>query len=248
MNHHTLDQLHALGLKGMARAWEIQMQQPDTQKMSFQERFGMIIDAEVSERDTRKIDRLLKTAKLRYSKAALEDIEYHAGRKLDRQFVMSLAECGWVRQRQNLIITGATGAGKSWIGCAFGVQACRMGLTTYYTTSTQLFEQLAMARADGSLPKLRRHLIKLQLLIIDDLGLGGIDSTLGPVLLEIVDLQSTHGSLLLTSQFPSEQWYDQFNDPTVADAILDRIVHRAHHLKLEGESMRKRKGKNNLST
>ena len=242
--HLAIDRLHALGLKGMARAWEAQMQQPDLQCLSCEERLGLLIDAEASERDTRRIERLLKAGKLRYKEAVLENVDYHAGRKLDRQLLMTLADCSWVQRRQNLIITGATGTGKSWLACAFGVQACRLGFATYYTSATQLFEQLASARADGSLKNLRRHLTKLQLLIIDDWGLGGIDPTLGPVLLEIIDLQSVHGSLLLTSQFPVEKWYDQFNDPTVADAILDRIVHRAHELKLQGESMRKRKGKN----
>lgn len=243
MNTLTHTRLHELGLPGMARALELQHQQPHMQQLSFDERLGMLLDAETSLRNTHRIERCLKAAKLRYGQASLEDIEYHAGRQLDRSLVMSLADCGWIERRQNLIITGATGTGKSWMACAFAVQACRLGKAAFYTTSTQLFESLALAQADGSLPRLRRQLIRKELLIIDDLGLGGIDPSLGPALLEIVDLQANHGALLLTSQFPTDNWYTQFGDPTVADAILDRIVHRAHHLKLHGESMRKMKGK-----
>lgn len=243
MNAMTQNRLHDLGLTGMARALELQLQRADMQRLSFEERLGMLLDAEHSARNTHRIERCLKAAKLRYGQSSLEDIEYHAGRKLDRSLIMSLADCGWIERRQNLIITGATGTGKSWLACAFGVQACRLGKAVFYTTSTQLFELLTLAQGDGSLPRLRKQLIRKELLIIDDLGLGGIDPALGPSLLEIVDLQANHGSLLLTSQFPTDNWYAQFGDPTVADAILDRIVHRAHHIKLQGESMRKMKGK-----
>lgn len=239
----TSYRLQELGLMGMARALSLQWDQPESQQLSFEERLGLMLDAELSLRNTHRIERCLKAAKLRYGQAALEDLDYHPGRKLDRSLVMSLADCGWIDRRQNLIITGATGTGKSWLACAFAVQACRLGKVAFYTTSTQLFESLALAQADGSLPRLRKQLIRKELLIIDDLGLGGIDPSLGPALLEIVDLQSNHGSLLLTSQFPTDNWYAQFGDPTVADAILDRIVHRAHHLRLQGESMRKMKGK-----
>lgn len=243
MNPMTLNRLHELGLAGMARALELQLQQTDMQRLSFEERLGILLDAEHSVRNTHRIERCLKAAKLRYGRASLEDIEYQAGRKLDRSLIMSLADCGWIERRQNLIITGATGTGKSWLACAFAVQACRLGKAVFYTTSTQLFESLTLAQADGSLPRLRRQLIRKELLVIDDLGLGGFNPVLGPTLLEIVDLQSNHGALLLTSQFPTDNWYAQFGDPTVADAILDRIVHRAHHLKLQGESMRKVRSK-----
>lgn len=243
MNTASQNRLLDLGLKGMARALELQLQQADMQHLSFEERFGMLLDAEYSARNTHRIARCLKAAKLRYGQAALEDIDYYTGRKLDRGLIMSLADCGWIERRQNLIITGATGTGKSWLACAFAMQACRLGKLVFYTSSTQLFESLALAQADGTLPRLRKQLIRKELLIIDDLGLGGIDPALGPALLEIVDLQANHGALLLTSQFPTDKWYSQFGDPTVADAILDRIVHRAHHIQLQGESMRKVKAK-----
>jgi DNA replication protein DnaC len=245
LNHQTTSKLDGLGLNGMLRALHLQLEQPNIQKLSFDERFAMLLDAEINDRENRKISRLLKSARMRQSAACLEDIEYRASRGIDQATVSSLSDCGWIGRRQNLVLTGATGTGKSWLACAFGKQACRTGHTVFFTTATQLFEQLATAQADGSLSKLRRQLVKTQLLIIDDLGIGGIDVHLGPVLLDIIDQQSMQGSLLITSQFPPDKWYDLFNDPTVADAILDRIVHRAHFMELKGESMRKLRGKKN---
>lgn len=243
LNHQTTIQLQALGLHGMLRVLNRQLDEPQTQKLSFDERFAMLLDAEVNDRDGRKIERLLKSAKLRQPSACLEDIDYRASRGIDAAMVASLGDCAWIARRQNLALTGVTGTGKSWLACAFGKQACRSGYSVYFTTATLLFENLVTAQADGSLPKLRRQLVKTQLLIIDDFGIGGIDVHLGPILLDIIDQQSMQGSLLITSQFPPEKWYDLFNDPTVADAILDRIVHRAHFMSLKGESMRKVRAK-----
>jgi DNA replication protein DnaC len=239
LNHQTTTQLQSLGLHGMLRVLNRQQDEPQTQKLSFDERFAMLLDAEVNDRDGRKIERLLKSAKLRQPSACLEDIDYRASREIDAAMIASLGDCGWIARRLNLVFTGVTGTGKSWLSCAFGKQACRSGYSVYFTTATQLFENLVTAQAEGSLPKLRRQLVKTQLLIIDDFGIGGIDVHLGPILLDIIDQQSMQGSLLITSQFPHEKWYDLFNDPTVADAILDRIVHRAHFMNLKGESMRK---------
>ena len=244
MNTIIRDKLARLGLNGMANSLEWQLQNPEAQQLSFDKRFGMLLDAETSLRDSRKIERLKKAAHFRYGQACLEDIDYSPRRKLDRDVVMTLATCEWLHQHLNLIITGPTGTGKSWLACAFGVQACRQGFTTYYSRATQLFENIALAQADGSLPKFRRQLVKTQLLIIDDIGLGGISAHVEPDFHHIIDLQSINGSLLLTSQFPTEQWYDSFNDPSIADATLDRIIHRAHTIELAGESMRKLKGKN----
>lgn len=243
LNHQTISQLQALGLHGMLRALNRQQEEPPSQKLSFDERFAMLLDAEHSDREGRKIERLLKAAKMRQTGASLEDVDYRASRGIDPAMVASLGDCTWIARRQNLALTGVTGTGKSWLACAFGKQACRSGYSVYFTTATLLFENLVTAQADGSLPKLRRQLVKTQLLIIDDFGIGGIDVHLGPILLDIIDQQSMQGSLLITSQFPPEKWYDLFNDPTVADAILDRIVHRAHFMELKGESMRKIRAK-----
>ncbi|MBM5571100.1 MULTISPECIES: IS21-like element helper ATPase IstB [Deefgea] len=239
--NQTQQKLQTLGLSGMARAFEQLFQRPESQNISFEDCVGLLADAEVCDRDNRRIARFLKSAKLRHGRATLADIDYQPSRKLNQPLIMSLSDCGWIDRRQNLILTGATGTGKSWMACAFGLQACRNGFSVYYTTATQLYEDLAHAQADGSLPKLRRLLIKTRLLILDDLGIGGVDTALGPVLLDIIDQQTLQGALLITSQYPTSKWYDLFNDPTVADAILDRIVHRSHSLQLQGESMRKLK-------
>lgn len=243
LNSQTTTKLQELGLHGMLRAFTLQQEQAHSLKLGFEERFALLLDAEASDRENRRIGRLLKGAKMRQSSACLEDIDYRQGRGFDQSMIASLADCNWIARRHNLVLTGATGTGKSWLACAFGKQACRLGHSVYFTTVTQLFEQLLTAQADGSLPKVRRQLVKTQLLIIDDLGIGGIDVNLGPILLDIIDQQLMHGALLITSQFPPDKWYDLFNDPTVADAVLDRIVHRAHFLELKGESMRKVKGK-----
>lgn len=236
---NTSLRLSELGLHGMANAYDRQLSQPQLQQEAFDVRLGLMLDAEHSSRETRKIERLVKAARMRESQATLEDVDYKASRALDRSTVMNLAECEWLRRRQNLILTGATGTGKTWLACAFGNQACRQGFTTVYRTATQLFEDILLSQADNTLPKLRRQLVRTQLLIIDDLGIGGISVQLGPLLLEIIDQQSRNGSLLITSQYPQEKWYELFADPTIADAILDRIIHKSHTLQLKGESMRK---------
>ncbi|MFO1256807.1 MAG: IS21-like element helper ATPase IstB [Gammaproteobacteria bacterium] len=241
--NQTKQHLLQLGLKGMHSAFEIQQQQPDIQRLSFEDRFSMLVDAEVNDRDSRKIERIKRSAKLRQNRACIEDIDYHPSRKLDQSLIMSLANCSWIDRHQNLIITGATGTGKSWMTCAIADQACRKKYSTYYTTATQLFEDLSRAQVDGTMIKFRRMLVRTQLLIIDDLGIGGIDNSLGPILLDIIDMQSQNGALLIASQYPTKKWYDLFNDPTIADAVLDRIVHQAHFLQLHGESLRKTRKK-----
>lgn len=240
LNAVTTQKLEQLGLKGMLRTLGYQQQQPEMSKLSFEERLGMLVDAELSDRDNRKIDRLLKAAKLRHSDAALEAVNYKPGRNLDRGTLMTLANCTWIQQRQAVIFCGATGVGKSWLACALGKQACRQGYSVLYITSNHLFEEMRVAIGDGTIGKLKRSLSRIELLIIDDFGIGGIDVGLGPYLLEVIDMQSAVGALLITSQFPSEAWYDLFNDTTVADAVLDRIVHRSHVIKLEGDSLRKK--------
>ena len=235
----TTQKLIELGLHSMASALVKQQNQPESIQIPFEQRLGLLLDEELSNRDNRRISRLLKQAKLRYNQAVLEDVDYRSSRGLDRFQLQTLASCEWMKQRQNLILTGATGTGKSWLACAFGQQACRLGIAAYYTTATRLFEELSLCRTDGTLAKKRRQLSKLPLLILDDLGIGGIDPQIGPILLEIFDQQSQEGALIITSQYPPEKWYDLFGDPTIADAILDRIVHRSHSINLKGESMRK---------
>ncbi len=243
LNNITQDKLRALSLHGVLRAYELQLKQPTASKMSFDDRLGLLLDAEFSDRENKRISRFLKAAKLRHSNASIENIDFNPARKLNQPLILSLADCGWIQRSENLIFTGLTGTGKSWLACALGNQACRRNYTTYYSTATQLFGDIARAQTECSLPRLKRSLIKTQLLILDDFGIGGVANSVGPILLDIIDQQSSNGSLIITSQFPTAKWHDFFSDPTVADAILDRIVHRSQVLNLEGGSMRKVKKK-----
>lgn len=241
LKNQTVALMQSLGLSGMVKALEIQSEHPKMTSLGFEERLGLLIEAEANERDNKRIARLMKAAKMRQSQASLEDVHYHPSRGIEEGTIAELSSCQWIDKRQNLVITGATGTGKSWLACAFGKQACRYGYPVSFLTATHLYEQIVTANIAGTLPKLRSQLIKSRLLIIDDFGIGGVDLQLGPVLLDIVDQHAMQGSLIITSQFPTEKWYDLFNDPTVADAILDRVVHKAHFLKLKGDSMRKAK-------
>lgn len=239
LNNQLFTQLGALGLHGMAQALSTQLSQSKFAQLGFENRLALLVEAEQNERANKRIDRLLKAAKLRQPNACLEDVDYRPKRSLDPALLNSLATLEWVSRHQGLILTGATGTGKTWLACAFGNQACRNGYSVFFITASQLYEQLICAQIDRSIAKLRRQLVKTQLLIIDDFGIGGVDVQVGQILLDIIDQQSQNGSLLITSQFPVAKWYDFFNDPTVADAILDRIVHRAHNIELKGDSMRK---------
>jgi DNA replication protein DnaC len=234
----TQGKLRELKLKGMAEAYEQQLAQVSTHTLSFDDRFSLLVDSEASARENRKLNRLLKSARFRYQ-AFYEDIDFRPTRELDKGLFASLASCEWVRRRQNILLIGATGTGKSWLGCALGTQACRNGMTALFRTAGALFEEIAIAQVDGSLPKLRSQLVKASVLVIDDLGLAPINLGIGHVLLEIIDQRSDIGSLVITSQYPAERWHGFFNDPTLADAILDRIVHASHKIQLHGESMRK---------
>ena len=166
-------------------------------------------------------------------------MDYRSSRGLDKQVIAGLAGCAWIGQQQNLLLTGATGTGKSWLACAFGSQACRQGYSVIYKSASKLYEELQIAIGDGSLPKYRTALSKAHLLILDDFGLAPVEPTVGYTLLDIVDQRMQTGSLIITSQFPTEHRHSMFNDATLAEAILDRIVHRSHRISLKGESLRK---------
>ncbi len=240
LNHPTLERLHALQLRGMARAFEEQMQMPDLGELSFAERLGLLVDREAADRESRRLARRLKEAKLRLE-AAVEDLDFRIPRGLDKRLVLSLASCGWIDQRLNVLITGPTGVGKSYLACALAHKACRDGYTVLYHRLSRLLGELALARGDGRYPQLLARLGKARLLVLDDWGLEPLTDTHRRDLLEILEDRYDRRSTLVTSQLAVKHWHDALGDPTLADAILDRLVHNAHRIELDGESIRKRR-------
>lgn len=237
LNQQTLDQLLRLKLRGMSYAYQEQLQQP-AQDLSFEERFALIVDREWTYREDLRLKRLLKVAKLR-EPACVEDIDYRHPRGLDRSVLKSIASCQWITKSQNLILIGPTGSGKTYLACALANQACRLGFMTLYVRISKLLQDFQIAKADGSYVKLLTKLAKLNLLIIDDWGLTPLTPAERRDFLEILDDRYNRGSTLITSQFPITTWHDLIGEPTIADAILDRLVHAAHKITLKGDSMRK---------
>ncbi len=239
LTHPLLEQLQTMRLTGMLKALQEQLQREESRAMSFEERLGLMLDREITERENRRLQTLLRKAKL-HQQAAIEDLDHHTPRGLDRPLVSRLNSMQWVRERLNLLITGPTGIGKSWIACAWGNKACREGLSTRYFRLSRLFQALQLARADGSWTKLLRELARTDLLILDDWGLTPIQDEQRRDLLEILDDRFNAKSTLIASQLPIDHWHDYIDNPTLADAILDRLVHNAYRVALSGESMRKR--------
>ena len=239
----TISKLRELKLLGMAEALQANLGMPAFRGLSCEEQMGILVDSEVSSRDSRRWNRLLKSAKLRYPSACMEDLDFCESRGLEKSLFAVLATCDWVRQLRHVIFTGATGTGKSWIACALGAQACRLGLSVIYRSASQLSEEVTAAAVDGSLPQLKGRLIKASVLIIDDMGLMPFDALVARTLLDVVDERERlrTGALVITSQYPIDRWHGFMGDPTIADAILDRMAHSAHHIHLKGESRRKRK-------
>jgi len=235
---NTFEVLRRLRLHGMAEAFERQRASSTLQDLPFDDRFSMLVDAEHSQREGRRMARLLKSAQMKIS-AAPEDVDFRTARGLDKRKFSSLLGCDWIASAQHLIVTGPTGVGKTWLTCALGQQAVRKGLPVAYRRFSRLLEEFEISRADGSLPKLRQQLAKVRLLILDDWGLAPLGARHRQDLLDLVD--DCHGavSLAFTSQLPVEKWHDYIGDPTIADAVLDRVVHAAHRIELKGESMRK---------
>jgi DNA replication protein DnaC len=215
---------------------------PESATLSFEERLGLLVDREVTERSTRRLTTRLRQAKLRQN-ACLEDVDYRPPRGLDKALLTRLGTCQWVREHRNLLITGPTGVGKTWLACALGHQACRDGFTTLYLRLPRLLQELPIAKGDGRYPKLMTTLAKTELLILDDWGLAALSDENRRDLLELLEDRHDRRATLVTSQLPVEHWHEALGDPTLADAILDRLVHNAYKIPLTGESLRKRQAK-----
>lgn len=240
--HPTSDRLIALGLSGMAKALDDQRRTPACEVMTFEERLGLLVDREAADRDTRRLATRLKFAALRHA-ASVEDADLRTPRGLDRAVFAHLADGGWIGRAENLLITGATGLGKSWIACALGHKACRDGRSVLYHRVPRLFEALALARGDGRYARTLKSIARAELLILDDWGLAPLTAAERRDLLEILEDRHGRAATIVTSQLPVDAWHDVIGDPTLADAILDRLVHNAHRLELAGESLRKLKAK-----
>jgi DNA replication protein DnaC len=238
LNQHTREQLHALKLTGMLDALEQQQAQPETHDLAFEERLALLVEREVLHRENRRLARLLKAARLRVE-ACVEDIDYRHPRGLQKSRMAQLASLDWIRQSLNLCMTGPTGCGKTWIACALGNQACRQGLSVRYLRLPALLEQLRIAHGDGSYVRLMGQLLKTDLLILDDWGIQPLTRSQRNDLMEVIEDRHDRRSTLIASQLPIDHWHDYIGEATLADAILDRLLHGAHRLKLTGESMRR---------
>ena len=241
----TLDKLRAMRLLAMADTWVEQSNDPDMASLSFEERFGFLVDAEHLARHNRKLKRLLTQAKLRDSNACIEDLDCSKSRGIVKATARQLATCRWLTDRLNVVVTGATGVGKTYVACALGNQACRNGYRVLYRRVPRLCNELTLARADGTLVRLLAKFAKMDLIILDDWGLAPLSQVHRLDLLEILEDRDGTRSTLVTSQLPPDKWHDHIGDPTVADAILDRIVHRAYTIDLKGPS---RRGKEKTKT
>lgn len=239
LNEPTIEKLKALRLKGLLAAWAEQQQHPDTSALGFDERLGMLIDAEWMHRENKRISRSLKEAKLRITDACIEGIDYPAKRELDKAIIRQLQTCRWVEEHQSILITGATGTGKSYIACALANQACRKGFRAVYRRTPRLFDELKIARADGTYRTALARMAKVDVLVLDDFGVAPISDQERNDLLEVLEDRYGLRSTIVTSQLPTSSWHDYLIDPTLADAICDRLVNNAHRIALKGPSRRK---------
>jgi DNA replication protein DnaC len=242
LNQPTLEKLQTMKLHGMAEAFRAQLETTDASQLSFEERFAMLVDQQWLWKENRALSRRLRLAKLK-ERGVIEDIDYQHPRGLDRKLIRTLASSEWVRQHQNLLLIGPTGIGKTWVGCALAQKACRDGFTILHKRSSELFRELAVAHVDGSFGRLLTKLARIDILVLDDFAMAPLKDSERRDFLELCDDRYQRRSVILTSQLPLAHWHEQIGDPTLADSILDRLVHNAYRIELNGESMRKKRGR-----
>ncbi len=234
----TVEKLISMKLHGMAEGIQEQMMTPAYKELSFEERLGMLVDREMQSRENRRLSMLLRKAHFRYPGACIEDVNFRTRRGITKEELLKLSHNGWIKDKRNIIITGSTGVGKTYMACVFGNSACRTGISTYYVRLPRLFQELKIARADGSYVKLLQRLSRVNLLIVDDWGLSVLSDAERRDFLEIMEDRYNVRSTIVSSQIPVDKWHDVIGDPTIADAICDRLIHNSHKLKLTGKSMR----------
>lgn len=242
LNQPTIEKLLAMKLNGMAESFRAQLESSDMSQLSFEERFAMLVDQQWLWKENRALARRLQLAKLK-ERAVIEDIDYQHPRGLERKLMRTLSSSEWVRQKQNILLMGPTGIGKSWLGCALAHKACRDGFSVLHKRTTELFRELAVAHVDGSIGRLLLKISRIDVLLLDDFAMAPLKDSERRDFLEICDDRYQRRSLILTSQMPMAHWHEQIGDPSIADSILDRLVHNAHRVELNGESMRKKRGR-----
>ncbi len=240
--HPIMEKLQSMKFHGMRKAFEEQLQMADIEKLSFEERFGLLVDREKTEREDRRLKTRLRKAKLRHQ-ASMEDIDFSHPRGIDKQLILSLLSCEWLKSHHNVFIIGPTGIGKSYLACALAQKACREGYSALYLRLPKLFSELSLAKGDGRYGKLLSGFARTNLLVLDDWGLSKLNKEQQRDFLEIIEDRDEIHSTVITSQVPVSHWHEVIDDPTLADAILDRLVHNAYKINLKGESMRKKKRK-----
>ena len=240
LNHPTTEKLKEMRLLGMASAFEDQLQTPDIGDLSFEERLGFLVDREQTQRDNRRLKTRLSKARLK-QQACVEDIDYGSNRGLDKSQMLQLSSCQWIKEAHNLLVCGPTGVGKTFIACALAQKACREGHSAIYHRLPRLMNDLMIAKGDGRYSKLLLSLSKIDLIVLDDWGIAPLSADNRRDLLEILDDRYERKSTVITSQLPVDKWHRYLEDPTLADAILDRVIHNAYRIEIQGESMRKRK-------
>lgn len=235
----TVEKLKSMRLDALASAWAEQQKDPQFSSLSFDERLGMLVDAEWMGRENKRVGRALKEAKLKLGAACIEDIDYPARRELDKAAIKQLASCRWIHEHQNVVVTGATGTGKTYVACALAQQACRKGYRALYRRATRLSDELVLARADGTHAQALKRFARVDVLVIDDWGLAPLKDQDRRDLYELLDDRFGARSTIMTSQLPPAKWHDYVGDPMVADAVCDRILHNSHRIVLKGPSRRK---------